>query len=38
VGPEGSAFLFVLLVLLWVAFDRVYPEVKYPVERPPRTT
>jgi membrane protease YdiL (CAAX protease family) len=30
VGPEGSAFLFVLLVLLWVVFDRVYPEVKYP--------
>jgi len=30
VGPEGSVFLFVLLVLLWVAFDRVYPEAKYP--------
>jgi membrane protease YdiL (CAAX protease family) len=30
VGPEGSALLFVLLILLWVAFDRVYPEVKYP--------
>jgi uncharacterized protein len=30
VGPEGSAFLFVLLVLLWVVFDRVYREVKYP--------
>lgn len=29
-GPEGSVFLFVLLALLWVAFDRVYPEVKYP--------
>jgi uncharacterized protein len=29
VGPEGSVFLFVLLVLLWVVFDRVYPEVKY---------
>jgi uncharacterized protein len=38
VGPEGSAFLFVLLVLLWVAFDRVYPDVKYPAEIPPRTT
>lgn len=33
VGPEGSVFLFVLLVLLWLVFDRVYPEVKYP----PRT-
>ncbi len=32
VGPEGSVFLFVLLVLLWVVFDRVYPEVKYPAE------
>lgn len=31
VGPEGSVFLFLLLVLLWVAFDRMYPEVKYPV-------
>ena len=30
VGPEGSVFLFVLLALLWVVFDRVYPEVKYP--------
>jgi uncharacterized protein len=30
VGPEGSVFLFVLLVLLWLAFDRVYPDVKYP--------
>jgi membrane protease YdiL (CAAX protease family) len=30
VGPEGSVFLFVLLILLWVVFDRVYPEVKYP--------
>jgi uncharacterized protein len=30
VGPEASVFLFVLLLLLWVAFDRVYPEVKYP--------
>jgi membrane protease YdiL (CAAX protease family) len=30
VGPEGSVFLFVLLALLWVVFDRMYPEVKYP--------
>ncbi len=29
-GPEGSVFLFVLLALLWVVFDRMYPEVKYP--------
>jgi uncharacterized protein len=30
VGPEGSIFLFVLILLLWVVFDRVYPGVKYP--------
>jgi CAAX protease family protein len=32
VGPEGSVFLFLLLVLLWVVFDRVYPAAKYPAE------
>jgi hypothetical protein len=31
VGPEGSVFLFVLVAALWIAFDRVYPEVKYEV-------
>jgi membrane protease YdiL (CAAX protease family) len=31
-GPEGSVFLFLLLALLWVVFDRVYPEVKYPAK------
>ena len=31
VGPEGSVFVFVLIALLWVAFDRLYPEVKYRV-------
>jgi uncharacterized protein len=25
VGPEGSALCFVVLALLWIAFDRVYP-------------
>jgi membrane protease YdiL (CAAX protease family) len=25
VGPEGSVLLFVLVALLWLAFDRVYP-------------
>ena len=29
VGPEGSALIFVLLIVLWIAFDRAYPEVKY---------
>jgi uncharacterized protein len=28
-GPEGSVLLFVLIALLWLAFDRVYREVKY---------
>ena len=30
VGPEGSVLLFVIIGLTWVAFDRVYPEAKYP--------
>jgi membrane protease YdiL (CAAX protease family) len=29
VGPEGSVFVFVVIALTWVAFDRMYPEVKY---------
>jgi CAAX protease family protein len=29
VGPEGSLLVFVVIVGLWVLFDRVYPEVKY---------
>jgi uncharacterized protein len=29
VGPEGSVFVFVVIALTWVAFSRVYPEVKY---------
>ena len=29
VGPEGSALVFVVIVVLWVLFDRMYPEVKY---------
>ena len=26
VGPEGSVLLFVLIALLWLVFDRMYPE------------
>ena len=33
-GPEGSLLVFVLIALLWVAFDRVYREVKYPESNP----
>jgi uncharacterized protein len=29
-GPEGSVFLFILVGMLWVAFDRVYQEAHYP--------
>jgi hypothetical protein len=31
VGPEGSFLCFVLIVLLWIAFNRVYPETRYPL-------
>jgi len=31
VGPEGSVLVFVVIALTWVAFDRVYPKVKYEV-------
>jgi len=33
VGPEGSVLAFVTVALLWVTFDRMYPEVKYKTER-----
>jgi membrane protease YdiL (CAAX protease family) len=34
VGPEGSVFVFVVIALLWVAFDRSYPQVRYPAREP----
>ena len=34
VGPEGSVFCFVLLVMLWVVFDRVYPTAMYRMDLP----
>jgi CAAX protease family protein len=33
VGPEGSVFLFVTMVVLWTAFDRVYREAKYGISK-----
>jgi membrane protease YdiL (CAAX protease family) len=33
VGPEGSVLVVVIVALLWIAFDRFYPEVKYPAAR-----
>jgi hypothetical protein len=29
VGPEGSLLVFVVIVAMWVLFDRLHPEVKY---------
>ncbi len=29
IGPEGSLLVFVVIALMWVAFDRVYREVRY---------
>ena len=37
VGPEGSVLIFVLLVLLWIVFDRVYPEIRYSANPPIET-
>lgn len=28
-GPEGSIFVFALILLLCIAFDRIYPEAQY---------
>jgi len=30
VGPEGSLLVFAVIAAMWVLFDRMYPEVKYP--------
>jgi len=30
IGPEGSVFLFVVLAMMWILFDRMYPPAKYP--------
>lgn len=30
VGPEGSLFVFVVLAIMFVLVDRMYPEVKFP--------
>ncbi len=36
VGPEGSVLCFVLLVILWGLFDRLYPTVMYKTDLPLR--
>ncbi len=39
VGPEGSVLIFVLLIVLWILFDRTYPMLEVdPMPRPTRTT
>ncbi len=30
VGPEGSVLCFAVIAIVWIAFARAYPEVKYP--------
>jgi hypothetical protein len=32
VGPEGSVLCFVVIAVVWAAFAKRYPEVKYRVE------
>lgn len=32
VGPEGSVLCFLLIALLWVAFERTHPQVKFPFD------
>src|SRR5581483_7960772 len=38
VGPEGSVLVLVIIALLWIAFDRLYPNVKYPIPQKLTTT
>ncbi len=33
VGPEGSVFCFLVIALVWIVFDRVYPRAAMPVAR-----
>ncbi len=30
VGPEGSVLVFVIIALLWILFDRMCPQARYP--------
>jgi uncharacterized protein len=32
VGPEGSLLCFLVIAVLWVGFDRMYPEAKHKLE------
>jgi len=33
VGPEGSVLVFVLIAVMWLIFDWLYPAVKYPEKK-----
>ena len=33
VGPEGSALVFAVIAGLFVVFDRLYPDVRFPVSK-----
>jgi CAAX protease family protein len=35
VGPEGSVLIFVVVAVLWIVFDRVYPQAKYGIRIAP---
>ncbi|HVO62222.1 MAG TPA: type II CAAX endopeptidase family protein [Terriglobales bacterium] len=37
VGPEGSVFVFILIAVMWVLFDRMYPQAKYAVSSSARS-
>jgi hypothetical protein len=34
VGPEGSVLCFVVIALLWIAFDRMYPQARLSASSP----
>ena len=33
VGPEGSVLVFVMIAVLWIVFDRLFPGVKYQISK-----
>jgi membrane protease YdiL (CAAX protease family) len=34
VGPEGSVLVFVVVAVMWLAFDRLYPQPRLTIEKP----
>jgi membrane protease YdiL (CAAX protease family) len=35
VGPEGSVLVFVVIAMMWLRFNRRYPEANYPAQHSP---